>query len=426
MTDRTWIGVDVGTSSIKAVVFDSGGAAVGQARAETPWMRTSVGTEMDPNELGRITLDVLRRAARAHSGRPAGIGITSMGETGVLVDAHGQVLGSAIAWHDERDTRELAELDAAFGREYFAETTGKPLRAQFALTKFAWQRRHVDGVGRASRRFNVADWIAHLLTGVQVCDLSLAGRTGWFDPLRGRWSTELLAWSGATASLMPELVRPGAAIGTVRPEIGGLADAVVTTAGHDHQAAMLGCGLDSVGDELDSLGSAEAIVRIVPDTLDRLVMRDLALAAVTTDIGVQPSTLCLLGGTLGGLELQAALDAAGVAADQLQRLDDIALGVTPARNEREQEHARLFSDTVERATAHAAQLQRSIAAAVGPRRRLMVAGGWRHSRTVLESKRRHLGEFGLSGTAEAGARGAAILAARAAGALGERESWPAA
>ena len=424
MTGPTWIGLDVGTSSIKSVVFDSGGAAVGDARAQTPWTRTPVGTEMDPNELGRITLEVLRGAAQAHPGRPAGIGITSMGETGVLVDGHGRVLTSAIAWHDERDTSELAELETSFGHDYFAETTGKPLRPQFALTKFAWQRRHVDGMDRASRRFNVADWIALLLTGVQACDLSLAGRTGWFDPLRGRWSAELLEWSGASESLMPGLIRPGAAIGTVRPEIGDLAGAVVTTAGHDHQAAMLGCGLDWIGDELDSLGTAEAIVRMVPDTLDRRVMRDLALAAVTTDIGVQPDTLCLLGGTLGGLELQAALDAAGVSADQLHRLDDVALGVTPARDEREEEHARLFSDAVERATVQAAQLQRSIAAAVGPRRRLMVAGGWRHSRTVLQSKGRHLGEFALSGTAEAGARGAAMLAARAAGALGQRESWP--
>ena len=422
--DRTWIGLDVGTSSIKAVVFDSAGAAVADARAETPWIRTSLGTEMDPDELGRVALGVLREAVRIRHERPAGIGITSMGETGVLVDAHGRVVCPAIAWHDERDTNELADLESAFGRERFAEITGKPLRAQFALTKFAWQRRHVAGATRAARRFNVADWIAHLLTGVESCDLSLAGRTGWFDPLRARWSAELLEWSGATEDLMPDLIQPGAPIGIVGPDLEDLSGAVVTTAGHDHQAAMLGCGLSAVGDELDSLGTAEAIVRIVADTLPRSIMRDLALHAVTTDIGVQPGTLCLLGGTLGGLELRAALDALGVTTAQLGRLDDVALGLAPGRDEQERADAQRWRETVEAATVAAAELQRSIATAVGPRRRLMVAGGWRHSRTVLDSKRRHLGEFALATTAEAGARGAALLAARAAGALGERESWP--
>lgn len=421
----TWVGLDVGTSSIKAVVFDEGGSAVAEAKTVTPWTETALGTEMDPAELGAAAIGVIERAVRGRVGWavPAGIGITSMGETGVLVDTDGKPLGNAIAWHDQRDSEQVAALEADVGRARFAEITGKPLRAQFSLTKFAWQLQNTSYAAHAHRRFSVADWIARLLTGVDVCDLSLAGRTGWFDPLDRSWSSELLGWSGARAELMPPLVRPGDAVGAVKVGSDALDGAVVTTAGHDHQAAMLGSGLDQVGDELDSCGTAEAIVRIVPDTLDRRVMQELALASVTTDIGVQPGTLCLLGGTEGGRELHAALAEIGIGLEDLPRLDDVALGVAPAGNQEEEEAAKIWRRAVEHTTRQAADLHDEITSAVGPHERLTVAGGWRHSRTVLDGKRRRLGAFDLSGVSEAGAGGAAILAARATGDLEPDGGW---
>lgn len=404
---ESWIGLDVGTTSLKAVAYDRAGNILAQGRTPTVWHPAPHGAELDPVQLLEAALSTLGAAADGlpDGARVAGIGITSMGEVGVLLDAGGRVVAPAIAWHDTRDDAEVAELAAAVGPREFAGHTGKPLRGQFSITKHRWLVRHHEAARAATRRFNVADWVARGLGAGEVCDRALACRTGWYDVPAGDWWDDGLAWSRATRALMPELVDPGTAIGRVSAGHERLHGAVVTTAGHDHQAAALGVGATAVGDEVDSSGTAEALVRTVPPVLTRDQLVELAEQGITTDVSIQPGRWSLLGATEGGLDMQRALD---------------ELGAGPAELDAEalsggSEAGRRWRAAVETATGQARALHEALIAVAGPHHRFVVTGGWARSAMVMDAKRRAFGELTVADVPEAGSLGAATLAARATG-----------
>ncbi|HKQ43007.1 MAG TPA: FGGY family carbohydrate kinase, partial [Pseudonocardia sp.] len=209
-----WLGVDVGTSSTKAVVYSDAGRPVGSGRAATPWYTGPHGVEVDALALRESAFTAIGEALRASGGSVGGVGITSMGETGVLVDGHGAPVAPAIAWHDGRDGEEAEQLVRDVDPASFTRRTGKPPTNQYALTKHRWLAAHLPATRAAVRRFNVAEWVARGLGADEVSERSLASRTGWLDLAREAFDPELLAWSGAAASLMPPLVAAGQPIGT--------------------------------------------------------------------------------------------------------------------------------------------------------------------------------------------------------------------
>lgn len=430
------VGLDVGTSSAKAVVFTDQGEVVGEGRARTPWISTSYGVELPAEELLNAAIEALRSALVAAPGATniAAVGITSMGESGVLVDRDGTPVAPVIAWHDSRDREEVEALRRDIAADTFAATTGKPLRGQWAITKHRWLLRHIPSASSAVRRFNIAEWVVRGLGGDEVTELALACRTGWFDLSRRDWWPEGLAWSGAGPDLMPPLVEAGSPVGQItrvdtHPRLQG---AVLTVVGHDHQAAAVGVGATGEGDEVDSCGSAEAIVRSIPAHLKDRQVRDLANAGITTDWSIQPGRWSLLAGTEGGLAMQRVLNAIGVEKEGLTALDAAALdsprgrvqiegigtdavqvrnigdGVTPGE---------IWRAVVEATTDEVTKLHNSMTAIVGKHREIIVTGGWSHSTALMAAKRRRLGALRLSPVQEAGARGAAIYAGRAAGVL---------
>jgi sugar (pentulose or hexulose) kinase len=426
----------VGTSSVKAVVFTDQGVVVGEGRARTPWITTSHGVELAAEELLNAAIEALGSALDATPGTAGaeGVGITSMGESGVLVDRNGIPVAPVIAWHDNRDREEAEALRRDIAADHFAATTGKPLRGQWAITKHRWLLRRIPSATTAVRRFNVAEWIVRGLGGDEVTELALACRTGWFDLSRRDWWSEGLAWSGATPDLMPPLVEAGMPVGQVtrsdtHPRLRG---AVLTVVGHDHQAAAVGVGATGEGDEVDSCGTAEAIVRSIPAYLKSEQVRDLAQVGVTTDWSIQPGRWSLVAGTEGGLAMQRVLNAIGVDESGFIALDAAALdaprgrvhiegigtdavhlrnlvdGVTPSE---------IWRAVVEAATEEVLKLHNSMTDIVGQHQDIIVTGGWSRSAALMAAKRRKLGTLRLSAVQEAGARGAAIYAGRAAGVL---------
>ena len=435
-----WVGLDVGTTSSKAIVYDEAARPLAQGRYPTVWDVTSVGVEISPQALVNGAFCALSGALDQLEPdvHIAGIGITSMGETGVLIDGHGAPVAPAIAWHDARDDVEVAALRDEIGEARFNATAGKPLRGQFALTKHRWLREHVPATANAVRRFNVAEWVARALGAEEVCDRTLAGRTGWFDLGTDDWWDEALAWSGASAGLMPPLVQSGAPIGRVSAPSAHprLAGAVITLAGHDHQAAALGAGAGGVGDEFDSCGTAEALIRTVPRDLAPEQVGALASRGITTDASIRSGFWSLLGGTEGGLAMQRTLRTLGVGPDGLAALDEQArrapsgavqvsgigsTALTVAGITDDVGPGHVWRAVVEAATEQAGQLHRAMTEVVGPHRNLVAAGGWCHSTMVMASKRAVFGALTVASVAEAGTLGAATLAARAGGGLGADE-----
>ena len=407
-------GLDVGTTSSKAVVYDVDGTVLGSGRAPTPWDVGPHGTQIDAKALCRSAFAALDAAA-ADAGVPiAAVGITSMGESGVLVDGHGVSLAPVIAWHDDRDGTEVAELESAIGADAFGGIAGKPLRGQFSLTKHRWLLRHAPASRRATTRFDVGGWIVRRLGGDAVLEYSLAGRTGWLDVATRDWWDDALEWSGATRALMPPLVAAGVPVGAITSvEVGPLLrGAVLTLAGHDHQASALGARATGPGHELDSSGTAEALVRTVAQIPTRGDVARLAAAGITTDPSIEPGHWSLLGGTEGGLAQLRVLEEFDT---------DVAALDAAAAQSPESGPGHRWRAVVATAADEALALHRAMDAVVGPARGVVVTGGWRHSTEVMRAKALRFGPLDVSTVEEAGTLGAATLAARACGAIAATE-----
>jgi sugar (pentulose or hexulose) kinase len=431
-------GLDVGTTSSKAVVYREDGAVLATGRAATTWDVGPQGTQTDAEVLRRSAFDALGAAVGAAGVPVRAVGVTSMGESGVLTDANERPLTPVIAWHDDRDGDEVADLAEQLGPEAFGGIAGKPLRGQFSLTKHRWLLQHEPSCRAATMRFDIGGWVVRRLGGDVVLELSLAGRTGWLDVAARDWWDDALAWSGATRGLMPPLVQAGVPVGAVTSDVVSplLRGALLTLAGHDHQASALGARATGPGHELDSAGTAEALVRTVSRVPSRADAARLAAAGITTDPSIEPGHWTLLGGTEGGLAQNRALELLGVGADGLARLDaaaehapdgrvvvgglgsdaltlgGIAGGVGPGE---------VWKAVVAAAADEALALHRAMDDVVGPAVRLVVTGGWRHSAEVMRAKAARFDNLEVSAVDEAGALGAATLAARAVGVIGPDE-----
>jgi sugar (pentulose or hexulose) kinase len=440
MGSTLFIGLDVGTTTSKAVAFTESGEAVAAGRTNTPWTVTATGAEMDASALLQSVVSALRQLlAQCPAGEIAGIGVASLAESGVLLDRHGDPVAPVIAWHDTRDHAELTELAEFLPGDQFSATTGLPLRQQWSLTKHLWLTRHLPQTRKAVRRLNVAEWIVRGLGGEEAAEQSLASRTGWLRLVERNWWAETLEWSGARESLMPQLVKAGTDLGRVSADLrlDRLTGAVLTVAGHDHQVAAIGAGAAGLGDELDSCGTAEALVRTVPPTIAPNVVANLANSGITVGWHAVPDHWCLLGATQGGLVLQRILTMLGKDRHDLDRLA-IAIAppsvriVAPAFGKIDVlgigdgiGPAEIWRAAVETVTDQAAEIHNAMSAVSGPHRSLVVTGGWATSDAMLDAKRRRFGPLQHAQITEAGARGAALLASVAAGASTNPSTFPA-
>lgn len=379
------LGLDVGTTSCKAALVTLEGAEAAHGSAPTPWEAVPTGAELDPRRLVDCALEAIRGALRAAPGtRVVALGVTSMAETGVVVDAGGAPLAPAIAWHDTRGDEEAAELLAELGGERFtARTALRPSHVP-SLVKYRWLRRHEPATASGVRWLNVAEWVVFRLGGDPPAELSLASRTGFLDVESRRPWPDALAWAQAPVSLLGEPAPAGTPAGRARG-VGELDGAVLTVAGHDHICAAVGSGATRPGDVFDSCGSAEALVRGLPPPVSAPDVRRAVAGGVMVGWHVVPGERALIGGFESGLLLQRLRDPAALRA---------ALEETQAR---------------------AAAIKATIEAVAGPTRRLVVGGGWAHDPTMLDVKREVLGAFERPSVTEAGARGAALLAGVAAG-----------
>jgi sugar (pentulose or hexulose) kinase len=427
------VGIDVGTTACKAAVVRAGdGVEVAHGAVPTPWTAVPTGAELAPERLLEAALAATARALDAAPDGPVvGVGVTSMAETGVLLDRHGRPVAPAIAWHDARGEAEAARLAADLGAERFSARTGLPVRPLFSVAKLAWLRANLPQVAGAVRWLSVAEWVVHGLGGEQVAELSLASRTGLLDLERRAWWEEACAWAEAPRGFLPELVQAGSPAGRAGGgQVPRLAGATLTVAGHDHLSASVGAGATRPGDLFDSCGTAEALIRAVPPPVAAEDIGRLVAAQVTVGWHVLPGQHALLGASRAGLALQRFLDLLGV--DERADLDRAAAaappgsgglavrdvfgdraaleGIGPAPTP-----ALVWRAALEAVAERAAELRGHIESVAGPSRRLVLAGGWARSPAARSVKRATLGPFEWPRVTEAGARGAALLAGIAAG-----------
>ncbi len=425
------VGIDVGTTRVKAVAVDTSLTPLGEHSVATPWRHEGAQAELDPLALAAAATEAAAGAARAARGHAMALGITGMAETGVLLDGQGTPLAPALAWHDPRG--ECAAVRAELGEDAYRRTAGRELDTVSSLPKLLWLYRHVDGASRAVRFLSLPEWAVHVLGGDQVNELSLVSRTGLFDvPAKQPWEGAL-SMLGAGRAFLGDIVAAGQPVGVVHDEAPAeLRGALLTVAGHDHQTAAYGLDAAAEGVLFDSLGTAEALMRTVPAPLSGDAVDRLARAGVTTGWCVVPDQLCLLAGIATGISLErlGCLVGARTPAERIE-LGRQALATVrsaTAMHASASYHGLTLQDVddwadpalawrvaVEDLTAAGDRIVAVMAAEVGPHTAAVVAGGWLHNPMVRAAKERQLGAARAAMAGEPGAVGAAELAGVAAG-----------
>lgn len=438
------IGLDLGTTSSKAMVRDMAGREVALVAARTPWTTVHGGTQTTADALLALAVDVLAEAVGAAEGqigavRVLGVGLAGLGESGVLLDAAGEPCAPVIAWFDKRGGRELEVLGAtapAVQRE-FARRTGLPWDSQASFAKLLWLQSAGYPLTAAHRWSSVPEWVVHRLGADLVREPSLASRTGLVDQGSGDvWEAGLWA-AGLPTTLLPPPLPAGTGAGVLRHSglPAALQGAVLTVAGHDHPVAALGVGAAGPDELFNSSGTADVVARSLPGVLDDDRRALLVRSGLSVGAHVLPDTSLVLGGARGGLLLRRILSALGAAGSpDRERLDRAALAVEDLplglevsgagptgddvvlRMRDDVAPAHIWAAATRYTAAATGTLIATIEAVVGPHRRAIACGGWTRMESVRAAKRSAIANVAFSALNEPGAVGAALLAAQAAGA----------
>ena len=261
------LGLDVGTTSVKAVVYGTDGIAAAASSLPTPTHIPRPGwAYYRPDELWQTVVAAIRGALVdvPNPEQIASVAVASVGETGVLLDAAGAATTDSIAWFDIRTRPQAKWLAERIGKDALFARSGLSLQPIFSLNKLLWHREHEpDAWARSVRWLMLADFIAYRLSGQDATDLSLASRTLMLDLQQKRWHEETLAQAEIDVNRLAPLVPGGIPLGRVTADAAALTGlpvtAVVASGGHDHVCGALAAGVTRPGQMLNSLGTAEAL-----------------------------------------------------------------------------------------------------------------------------------------------------------------------
>jgi xylulokinase len=275
------IGIDLGTTGCKAVVYDENGAALGEGYLEYGLITLSdVMIEQDPHawwDLTRRAVELALSAPGIDRRAVRGIAVSSQGISFVLLDKAGRPLGNAINWLDGRATAECEQITRRFSAEHLFRVTGKRVAPFYVLPKLLWIRDHQPEVWRRARRVLMGhDYLVYRLCAEQLTDHSMAGGTLLYDLHGLDWSQELLDAFGIPRHLLPPLRWSGTPAGTLLPSVAGelglSPDVVVAVGGQDQKCAALGAGIAD-GAATVSLGTASAIEQVLDQPATDPAMR---------------------------------------------------------------------------------------------------------------------------------------------------------
>lgn len=249
-------GLDVGTSGCKLSVYRDDGSFIENFYREYDVSRCNGAHEIDASVIWDAVF-ALFQSAGIHD--LAAVGVTSFGESFVLLDENDDVLLPSMLYTDPRGADECAELCGVLGEDTLTRISGVKPHSMYSLPKLMWVRRHHPEIwSRVRRILLMEDFIVYKLTGLAQIDYSLAARTMALDIREKCWSAKILSAAGIDASLLSKPVPSGTAAGHVKPSL-GLGDFIVANGAHDQTAAAVGAGILSPGLAVDGTGTVECV-----------------------------------------------------------------------------------------------------------------------------------------------------------------------
>ncbi|ASO19456.1 xylulokinase [Actinoalloteichus hoggarensis] len=266
------LGIDLGTSGVKAVLLAASGELLGEGAADCPPRSARPGwAEADPKDWWIAVVHAVGRAAARCGGRSAiavsGVGVTGQMHGLVLVDRRGEPLRPALLWPDRRalpETEEWGELPTAL-----RGTLGNPIMPGMTGPLLSWVAEHEPGnCAAADRLLLPKDWLRLRLTGAVGTEPSDASATLLWDVGADTWSERVVESMGLPTRLLPPVGASAAVAGALRPEpaaeLGLPADIPVVFGAADTAAALLATGLGP-GEAQLTIGSGAQLVTLTDD-----------------------------------------------------------------------------------------------------------------------------------------------------------------
>lgn len=287
--DTSYVGLDLGTSSLKGMVLDAGGRVVAEARAGYETARPGPGrAEQDPADWTAAADAVLRTlAAAAPPSHWRGIGLSGMIPTLALLDEDGSPLAPAFTWEDCRAQEEAEQIASQLGQAGLYARTGQPLDGRYLLPMYAWIREHEPArAARAAVVLGAKDYLLRWLTGHTVTDPSTATGYGCYELATGAWIPE----AAALAHVATTGGRPG------RPGIPAVAPSTDTRPLRPEIAEALDLpdGLPVCVGAADSVLAAEALGAVTPGAVAYVWGTSTVILGAAAQRIADPERRCLL------------------------------------------------------------------------------------------------------------------------------------
>lgn len=328
------IGLDVGSSSVKAIALSTRDyAVIGRGKGPTPVDRRGVLVETPSGALRSAVDSALCQVVDSvpPGSRPIGLATASYGESGAHVSGSGEVLRPPIFWQDQRSGEQIVRLVELIGAERLDAVVGHAPDPTWGIGRLMWVAENEPSILEETAFWlPMADLVTFWLTGQSVTSPGLASRIMAFDQQKCRWSEEVLSAAGIDPGLLPPILNSGTAVGVLTEEAArrtGLpVGLTVSLGGHDRQCGSFAAG-GPQGDPVDSAGTAEGVLVPRRSHVDE---RNESCSGIARYRDVVPGRVTYAGrvGLAGGL-----LDWAGRSLfDAVPALDDLLAGVpTPYR-----------------------------------------------------------------------------------------------
>lgn len=258
------LGIDIGTTSTKAIVFDPSKGVIAKAERDSNLVSRFAGwAEEDANLWWSNVVELIRELV---AGQPvAAVAVTGMVPCVVLSDATGEPLRLSIQQNDARAVDEITELRRSLRDARILERTGAPITQQSIAPTLLWLARHEPDVWSRTKLIQGSyDFIVTRLTGVPGVEANWALESGLFDLETAAWANDVLAAANVPSGLLPPIRQPIDIVGAVSHEAAaatGLAEGVPVVGGAaDHVAAAFAAGVIDEGEMLIKLGGAGDIL----------------------------------------------------------------------------------------------------------------------------------------------------------------------
>ena len=263
---NTYIGIDLGTSSVKMLLVSADGAILKSVTEEYPVFYPQSGwSEQNPGDWYGGTMRGLKKLLDGQDKAAVrGIGIGGQMHGLVALDARGEVIRPAILWNDGRTQAQTDYLNEKIGREKLSEYTANVAFAGFTAPKILWMRENEpDNFAKIDTIMLPKDYLAYRLCGAHCTDLSDASGMLLLDVKHRRWSAEMCKICGVKEEWLPKLYESYEPVGTLLPHIAqelGVGEGVLVCAGAgDNAAAAVGTGTVQDGACNISLGTSGTV-----------------------------------------------------------------------------------------------------------------------------------------------------------------------